>query len=152
MARQYDYSNASLMTDMFSEEFLDRVDIKQDQITGIKHKRGKRVRLMLCRNVFSVFLQIVIADCIKNNTKFLYRGRYWFYIYIKKVTKGNFNRIISNGIYKTVNLIESDFNIYEFVFYSVYLNPLERFRRIRINYDTYQQLIDKVNNGKRYYK
>jgi len=152
MARQYDYSNASLMTDFFSEEFLEKVNIKQDQISEVKYKRGKRVRLMLCRNVFSVFLQILINDCIENNTKFLFRGRYWFYIYIKKITPGNFNRIINNGIYKTVNLIDSDFSIYEFVFYSVYLNLGERFRRIRINYDTYQELIKKVNNGKRYYK
>jgi hypothetical protein len=150
MAKQYNYSKAILMKDFFSDDFLKSLNITSNQMTHVKFNRGKRVKHMLIRNVFSVFLLILINDCIKNNTKFLYQGRYWFNIYIKKINSSNFNRIIKNGIYNTVNLIDSDFKIYEFVFYSVYLPQKDRFRKLRINYETYQELIKKVNNGKRY--
>ena len=152
MAAHYDYSKATKMSELFSDEFVKDLEIKRDQITGLKYKRGKRVKHMFVRNVFTFFMQLVINDCIERNIKFLYSGRYWFYIYIKKINKGNFDRIVKNKTYKSVDMISSDFNIYEFVFYSVYMDKENRYRRIRIIYEKYNQLIDQVNKGKRYFK
>lgn len=152
MGKYYDYSNAATMTDLFDDEFLERLDLKTSQITGLKFRRGKRVKMMFIRNVFTVFLCMLIQECMEKNVKFLFQGKFWFYIYIKKINSGNFNRIIKNGIYKTVDLIASDFNIYQFVLYSVYLPEGDRYRRIRICYDKYQELIQRVNKGQRYHE
>lgn len=148
----YDYSKAAKLTDLFEEKFLDELDLKTSQITGVKFNRGKRVKMMFIRNVFTYFLSLLIEECIEYNSKFLFNGKYWFYIYIKKITSGNFQRIMKNGTYKKVDLIASDFKIYQFIFYSVYLPRGDRYRRIMINYNLYDKLIEKVNNGKRYFE
>jgi hypothetical protein len=152
MGAFYDYSKAAKLTDLFDEKFLDELDLKTSQITGVKFNRGKRVKLMFVRNVFTFFLALLIQECIQHNYKFLFNGKHWFYIFIKRINNGNFNRIMKNGTYKRVDLIASDFKIYQFVFYSKYLPAGDRYRRININYDKYNELIDQVNQGKRYYE
>lgn len=151
--KYYCYKNAKKLKDFFGDEFLEKLDLKNEQLTNLAFNRGKRVHFEFVRAVFVTFMKQMIKDCMENNVKFIGPGKYWFYIFINKINNGNFNRIVSNKhIYKNVNLISSDFNIYEFNFYSVYLPKGKNYRRVRIDNTNYQQIVEKVNEGKRYSK
>lgn len=148
--KHYDYSNATKFRDLFSDEFLESLEIKNEQLTHVVFKRGKRVHLEFIRSVFTAYMKAIVQDCMDNNTKFIAPGRFWFTIYIAKISDSNLNRILKSGIYKNVDLLRSEFNIYQFMFYSPYLKKSDNKRRIRINYPKYNELIEKVNNGRRY--
>jgi len=151
MAKQYSYENAATFQDLFSDEFIKKLNIQPSQMEKLVCRRGMRVRKMFVRSVFAVFLNALIDDIIKNNIKFFFGGKHWFYIYIQKITELNFERIINNGkIYQDVDLINSDFNIYEFVFQSKFSEKKDKYRRIRIGYKKYKEIVRLVNNGKRY--
>lgn len=146
----YDYSKAAALKDFFDDEFMERLSLRDYQLSNIAFRRGKFVHKKFVRTVFSIFMKAVLQDCIDNDVKFLAPGRYWFYIYIKTKTENELRRIALTNVYKKVNLIQSDFNIYQFCFYSIYLPQKDRYRDIRISYDKYHEMVDKVNEGKRY--
>jgi hypothetical protein len=144
------YKNAAKIHDLINEEFVKTLNIPNEAIKT-KFNRGIRVKTQFAQKIFFRFLALVIDRCMEQNGKFISPSRYWFAIYIKEINKGNRNRILRNRkIYTDVDLIASDFKIYEFVLRSSYLRGYDQNRRIRIGYRKYKELVKKVNNGNRY--
>ena len=144
------YKNAAKINDVISEDFVRKLDIP-NEVIQTKFNRGIRVKKQFAQKIFFRFLKIIIEECINKNVRFVSPSRFWFSIYIKEMSQGNKNRILRNKkIYNNVDLIKSDFKIYEFVLRSGYLQGSNKYRRIRISYAKYQELIEKVNNGSRY--
>lgn len=145
-----DYSDAAKINDIIPEEFVKKLIIPNDAIPN-KFNRGIRVKKQFAQKIFFRFLKIIIDECIQKNVRFISPSRYWFTIFIKEINSGNRKRILKNKeIYKEVDLIKSDFKIYEFVLRSSYLIGRLNNRRIRIAYQKYKELIQMVNNGMRY--
>lgn len=150
--RKYDYSNALTINDIITQEFVDGLKIKCSQVTS-KFKRGRKVKRQFVQKIFFEFWNMVIDDCIENGRKFISASRNWFTIFIKEMNPESVGRILRNGkIYNNVDLLRSDGKFYNFVFYSAYLPRNRRYRSIRIGWTKYQQLIQSVNDGKRYFR
>jgi uncharacterized membrane protein YheB (UPF0754 family) len=144
------YKNAAKINDIIPEDFVKTLKITNDVIKT-RFNRGSRVKKQFAQKIFFRFLSLMIDDCIENNSKFVSPSRYWFAVYIKQINNGNRNRILKNRkIYTDVDLIASDFKIYEFVLRSSYLKGYNQNRRIRIGYKKYKELVSKVNKGSRY--
>jgi hypothetical protein len=148
----YNYDKDDKLTSFYDTEFLEKLDLKAEQMENLVFKRGKRVKLSFTRSVFVAFMKLVVDDCIKNDVKFVAPGKAWFYIYISKTPDANVERIIRTNIYKDVDMFASGFSVYEFTFYSVYLPQGNRYRSIRIGYKKYKDVIAKANTGFRYAK
>ncbi len=145
------YRTASKINNIVSEDFVKSLEIPNNVIQT-KFNRGTRVKKQFAQKIFFRFLKIIIQECITNNVKFISPSRYWFAIYIKEVNNANKKRILkTKGIYNNVDLISSDFKIYEFVLRSSYLTGYNQNRRIRISYNKYKELVEEVNLGKRYF-
>lgn len=144
------YKNAAKINDIIPADFVSTLDIPNDAIKT-RFNRGARVKKQFAQKIFFRFLSLMIDNCMENNTRFISPSRYWFSICIKEINKGNRNRILKNRkIYQDVDLIASDFKIYEFVLRSSYLKGYNQNRRIRIGYAKYKDLVKKVNTGTRY--
>jgi hypothetical protein len=151
--KHYCYKNAVHLVDIFSDEFVQGLGIQQDQLTNLKFTRGLRVRKTIARNTFSVFLNELVDECINKDIKFMNGGKFWYYLYLNAISEGNFNRIIKNGkIYTDVNLIESDFKIYEMLMFAKWKSRGPDVVKVRITYKKYKELVKKVNEGKRFQK
>lgn len=146
------YRTAAKINDVIDEPFVHTLDIPNSAIQA-KFNRGIRVKKQFAQKIFFAFLKLLIDDCIQNNAKFVSPTRFWFAIYIKEINRNNRKRILkTKGIYENVDLIKSDFKIYEFVLRSSYLTGYNRNRRIRIGYNKYKELVEAVNEGKRYFE
>lgn len=149
--RNYNYDNAAKINDIIPFDFCDGLNIKCSQIDN-NFNRGKRVKRRFVQRIFFDFLKLVIDDCINRNAKFISPSRYWWALYIKEKRKKSLEQIVKNGkTYNDVDFIRSDGKIYEFVFYSPYLIKRRRYRAVRIGWKKYKELVQKVNDGMRYF-
>lgn len=146
--QQHYYKDAKTIKDVISPEFVQTLNLKSYQF-DVKTTRGHVRKERFAQKVFATFLDLVITDLIENNNKFLSPTKNWFTIFIREVSPMNKKKILASKAYQNVDLIQSDFKFYEFVFYSSYL--YDKYRSIRISYIKYKELIAKVNEGKRYY-
>lgn len=145
------YRDAAKINEIISEDFVRKLEIP-NEVIATKFNRGIRVKKQFAQKIFFRFLKIIIEECMLKNVRFVSPSRFWFSIYIKEMNKNNRQRILKNKeIYKDVELINSDFKLYEFVLFSSYLKGFNNNRRIRIAYQKYKELIRLVNKGKRYH-
>ena len=147
----YCYERASKIKDLFPEEFCDSLFLKPDEM-NVKVSHGKVRKHRYIRRIFFDFLKLMIEDCIENNSKFTAPCYPTFQVFIKEKPDFEVKKILRRKAYKMVDLVESDFKIYEFTFFSPYMHKGNQYRSIRISYTHYKQLAQKVNEGKRYFK
>lgn len=147
----YCYEKAAKIKDLFPEAFCEGLFLKPAEM-NVKATDGKLRKQRYIRRIFFDFLKIMIEDCIENNSKFTAPCYPTFRVFIKEKPDFEVRKILEKNTYKMVNLVESDFKIYEFCFYSPYLKRKNRYRNIRVGYKHYNQLAEKVNQGKRYFK
>lgn len=148
--QKYDYSDASKIEDVLSDEFCDSIDVKSYQMK-VKHNRGKRVKRRFVRSVFYDFLNILIDELMENNHRFVSPNKDYFLFYIKEKSPESIRRIYNNGIYKNVDPIHSEGKIYEY-FMEFHISGKVVKRPVRISYKKYLTLISKVNKGERYHR
>lgn len=139
----YDYSNAIKLRHIISDNFCNT--IKKDFKTK-KHDKKKVIR-----GIFLEFIKLMIEDLIEHNYRFRSPNKEGFSIRIQEKHECGVNQIIASGkTYLDVDLIASDAKIYEFAFFSIHLKYWNR--KIRIGHSTYKKLVQKVNQGRRYFE
>lgn len=145
------YRNSAKINQIIAEDFVRKLEIP-NEVIATKFNRGIRVKKQFAQKIFFRFLKIIIEECLHKNVRFISPSRFWFSIFIKEMNQVNRQRILKNKeIYKEVDLISSDFKLYEFVLRSSYLRGYKNNRRIRIAYQKYRELIQLVNKGQRYH-
>lgn len=143
----FDYSKAAKMDDIYSKEFIQSLNLPRAAL-NVAFSKGTRVKRQFIAKVFRDFLSLVMDDCIENNNKFHSPNRIPFALYIREKPAAEIRRIVKNKTYKNTDFIESDFKVYEFCCSATsYIKN----RPIRVGYERYKKIQEKVNNGMRYY-
>lgn len=145
----YDYTDAKKIKDVIPIRFTRKLELSKE-MKAFYQKTGKRDRYI--RGVFFDFLKIMIEDLIENNHVFVTPNMVSYKIFIKEkhpteqaIIRGNLGRK-----YKCIDPIASDGKSYEMILRSRDI-PRLKYRKIRIGNSHYQQIIEKVNQGKRYF-
>ena len=142
---RYCYDKATRLKDVFPHSFVRGLGVRAEQMNSPRYSITRKSRHV--QKIFAEALNEIVERCIQEDVSF--RGIDGsFRIDIRKKADADLERIMRiKNIYASVNLIESEFNIYEFIFYSF---GYKKFASIRISHSKYHTLIDLVNKGKRY--
>jgi hypothetical protein len=144
---RYSYDKALRLKHIFSPLFVKGLGMSCADFFSTTHRSGTRAKRIYINNVFASAIRFIMDTCINEDARFNgYRNSYS--IYIRRKSETDIDRILKTGIYKGVDLIESEFNFYEFTFYA---RP-GKYAGVRISYKRYQELVGLVNHGKRYIK
>lgn len=144
---RYCYDKATRLKDVFTQGFVRGLGISSKHMNT--PRRGIVRQTAYVYRIFAEALNEIVNRCIDEDLSF--RGiDDSFRIDIRKKSKADMDRIMRiSNIYSNVDLIESEFNIYEFIFYSF---GYKRYASIRISRAKYHRMVDLVNKGKRYLK
>lgn len=144
--RVYDYSDAATIRDVIPDTLVKRVPIQKKSVPSYTGHKGKVVRA-----IFLDFLQLLMDELIRTNAVFQSPNLETFQVFIREKSYAEQRRLrASTKIYQDVDLIASMGKIYEFVLMSRFL-PGSKYRKIRISYNRYKDLIKAVNGGMFYY-
>lgn len=160
----YDLQERTLM-DIFPKSFILELDISKDLYTkdpikvveGKENRgnRGTRMKAQYVHCVFAMFFDTVIRQLIETNE--LYRvpiNLNTAYIYFCKKKEVDIDKLFlkKKGMFASVDPIETDFKAYNLYFSlknkSTGINDMYP---IRIDYQSYQYLVHKTQNGMRYW-
>jgi len=142
----YDYSDAAVLKDVIPDALVRKVPIVKKKVPSYTGHKGKVVRA-----VFLDFLQILMDELIKTNAVFQSPNLETFQVFIREKSYAEQRRLrASTKIYQDVDLIASMGKIYEFVLMSGSL-PDSKYRKIRISYSRYKDLVKAANGGMFYY-
>lgn len=150
--KTYDHSDARKIGDILNDQFIESLGIDTRTLNKLPN-RNRRFRNVYVRCVFFDFLKLMIDDCIKNNHVFISPNKDYFTIQIREKPRQEQKRLLkrTSRTYTRVNIIKSNGKFYEFVLKSRHL-PGKKHRKIRVGHHKYMEIIDNVNNGKRYFK
>lgn len=141
-----DLSSATKLRGILPDPFLDELECDRGQIG-----KGRREQRKKMRAAFVEFLKLVIDDCIHRNVRFYSPTRYRIEVFITEKSDKEVFTKFKQGLYADVDLIKSDAKVYQLYFFSHFIGP-RPFRRCRIGYTKYKEVVAMVNNGMRYYE
>ena len=144
----YNDTGCITLSDLLHEEldysFLSmKASTLKNQNTAKFYKcRDKRA---LAKKIALDFLELLIDDLIQTGNVFIMPVQQGAQIKIVAKPSKAVKSISRRKAYGSVDLFNSDFKIYEFVF-DFYVRGKLRRRYIRINQERYQKIVEKVNN------
>lgn len=141
-----DLSEATKLRGILPDPFLDELEFKRAAIG-----KGRREQRKKMRALFVEFLKLVIDDCIQRNVRFYSPTRNRVEVYITEKTDKEIFTKFKRGLYGDVDLIKSDAKVYQLYFFSHFIGP-RPFRKCRMGYTKYKEVMAKVNKGMRYYE
>jgi hypothetical protein len=141
-----DLSNATLIRGILPDQFLNELQFNRAAIAKGKEEQRKKMRVY-----FIEFLKLVIDDCITRNIRFYSPTLKRVEIFLTEKPPQEVVNKIKKGLYNDVDLIQSDGKVYHLHFFSHFVGP-RPFRRCRISYKKYKEVVARVNKGMRYYE
>lgn len=144
---KYDTSDFIVLRQLITPEFVREFEIPRKTRELINpNKASYHGMADMARNVFCKFINIMIEQAIEHNYTFKVPGVDSQYIGICKKSSLQMKGILSPEckVYKNVDLIKTDFNIYQFFYRSEANNT---FKEIRVNHSNYTRIVEKANTG-----
>jgi len=108
-----------------------------------------RTKRDLAKKIFHMFMANLLDHLIETGDIFILPIPGHNYIQIEEMPDAEVRHRMQIGTYQFVDIIQSDFKIYYFVLRFASSSRTST-RVIRIDYNRYKYLCDKVNKGKRY--
>lgn len=147
---KYDTSNFVMLRELITPDFMKTFEIPFKQRKLINPNKSSHHGMAdMARNAFCDMVRIIIREAINNGYTFQLPDVDEQYIGVYSKSSIQMDRILDERckVYKGVDLIKTDFKIYQFFFIS---NVARIIRQIRVNHDNYKQIENNANNGKIY--
>lgn len=136
-------------TDLYDNFNTKQLKIRKDVVAK---KYGLHKKQCICASVLIYCFYLILLDIIENNVTFvlpLFNGKHAS-IYIRPVVGEELKTARQRGAMQDIDLLASDFTGYEPAF--TWESPSGiRHKPIYINRAMKEKLIQKINEGKRYY-
>lgn len=115
-------------------------------------KHGARSKKEICGWILTYFFYLVILDIIKNNVTFVLplSGNKEAFFYVKCIQDDDFNELYSQGSFRGIDPIESEFKAYQ-IYFQWQRGMRFKEKPVYINNKLKYWFYNKINNGKQYY-
>lgn len=140
----YNDTGCMTLSDILHDK-LDYSSLKATDGSNTARKYKCRDKRALAKKITLDFIELMVDDIIETGNVFVLPVQQGAQIKVVAKTSKAVRSIARRKSYKDVDLLNSDFKIYEFVFDFHRYKELKR-RYIRINQNRYRRLVEKVNN------
>lgn len=141
------YPNNHYYTSCDLFEHYDTNRIKSKEKINISKFYKKKDKKDLARGLLNEFMKIVQDHIIETGDRFQFPVPYKVLMKIDPMKDREAKQKLQRGVYSDVDILESDFKLYEFTIDS---DKLKQKRYIRILKKDYDKLVENINNGKKY--
>lgn len=144
LKNKYSFAHYLWISDIFPKKW-DYKYIKGSENFIKKNRCNSKAQL--ARKIFFKFLRMVLDDMIDNKVCFVFPTRVSSWMRVEEMEDKWAKKCRQRGVYQNVDLLKTDFKLCHVV-YKMKDRPK---RNVRIHHDDYERIVDKMNQGEKYY-